>query len=176
MNTKSAKVDHGAEVAAEHRIARSPHWPAVEKAVLAASPKCIACDDTVALQLHHRHPFHFVVAVGRGDLELDPRNLVALCETEENKPEENHHLLIGHAGDFKKENPFVVEDAKALYGLKGVAIHSSAVFQERLKNPMKKITEFTHEDFVSYRIRLDAELPADPALCAKYGIVIKPYV
>ena len=62
---------------------RSSHWPAVEKAHLAESPACACCttaSSTAKQQVHHVWPFHYCIALGRPDLELDPRNLITLCE------------------------------------------------------------------------------------------------
>ena len=75
---------------------RSHHWPAVERAHLRLSPVCLVCGCTAHLNVHHWYPFHFVVAVGRPDLELDHRNLFTLCSD----PAKQHHLLVGHLDEF----------------------------------------------------------------------------
>jgi 5-methylcytosine-specific restriction endonuclease McrA len=46
-------------------------------------------------QVHHKVPFH-----DRPELELDPTNLVTLCGPKHR----NHHLDIGHLGDYKCYN------------------------------------------------------------------------
>jgi hypothetical protein len=35
--------------------------------------------------VHHIFPFHYCIALGRPDLELDDRNLITLCEDEQGK-------------------------------------------------------------------------------------------
>ena len=58
--------------------------------------------------MHHIFPFHYCIALGRPDLELDDRNLITLCEDEAGKPGQNHHLLVGHLDDFESSNLAVV--------------------------------------------------------------------
>lgn len=86
--------------------ARSGHWPTVRKQHLAAHPACEVCGGTDKLEVHHRQPFHLNPA-----LELDPANLITLCEA--NKDGVNCHLFVGHLGNFKAFNPAVAEDAAA---------------------------------------------------------------
>lgn len=80
---------------------RSSHWAALRKKIIAAHPYCAYCGSKQNLQAHHIRPFHL-----HPELELDPKNVIVLCET----PGTDHHLHIGHAGNFKSENPNVVED------------------------------------------------------------------
>lgn len=83
---------------------RSSRWEAVRNAFLAQHEACAACGDAVDLQVHHIKPFHLYP-----ELELDPDNLIVLCEGKGN----NHcHLNIGHLGNWKRENPNVVADAQ----------------------------------------------------------------
>jgi hypothetical protein len=53
--------------------------------------------------VHHVIPFHL-----RRDLELDPENLITLCENKRDGV--NCHLLFGHLGCFKSFNPSVRAD------------------------------------------------------------------
>lgn len=89
---------------APHGEARSPHWPAVRKAFLVGK-KCAVCQGTKKLEAHHIVPFHKDPAK-----ELDPSNLIALCEA--GSFGVNCHLFVGHAGDFKGWNPDAASDAK----------------------------------------------------------------
>ncbi|MBS2033219.1 MAG: hypothetical protein JST54_35425, partial [Deltaproteobacteria bacterium] len=81
-------------------VARSSRWPRIEKLHLSLQPKCACCGDKMdphaGMQVHHIFPFHYCIALGRPDLELDLRNLITLCENEPGQPGENHHLLVGH--------------------------------------------------------------------------------
>jgi hypothetical protein len=84
-------------------VKRSHIWKNVKDKHLAVKGQttCAICGDTTTPQVHHIVPFHFCHLVYRGDLELDERNLMTLCEVQEN----NHHLLIGHLGDWEIYNP-----------------------------------------------------------------------
>ena len=172
-------LDHGAAEAARHGVARSEHWPAVERAVREANPRCAACDPTASeagVQIHHIFPFHYVVALGRPDLELDPRNLISLCETEHDKPAPDHHLLIGHLGNFKEGNLLVREDATGRYhALDEATIRGDAEWQaEEHAGRLKALDAMSDDEKRAFRARLDAELPPDPALLARYGIAVAP--
>lgn len=103
--------------------ARSPQWPKVRKAWLKANPECRACGSTAKVQVHHIVPFHLDESK-----ELDENNFISLCEVPKNMfhrilvalrirkalhPDDqgNHHLNIGHKGNFKGSNPNVINDA-----------------------------------------------------------------
>ena len=94
------------------RCKRSSKWPATRKAHLKKFPFCAVCGGEKKVEVHHIVPFH-----ENPSLELDPNNLVTLCEGIKSF---NHHLHYGHFGDYKKINPNVVEDAK--------------IWREKLKN------------------------------------------
>ena len=81
---------------------RSPQWDTVRKAHLKNEPMCRACNGTDKLQVHHIKPFHIFP-----DLELEPTNLITLCECDK-----ECHLIIGHKGNFKNYNPMVISDIK----------------------------------------------------------------
>jgi hypothetical protein len=75
---------------------RSPEWHRVEKEHLAKEPECQWCGATACLQVHHIKPFHLAP-----ELELDPDNLITLCEEGGYL---NCHLTHGHHGDFRDFN------------------------------------------------------------------------
>ena len=83
---------------------RSGHWPKVRAAHLALHPACEVCGDTKRVNVHHKLPFHL-----HPELELDPENLITLCEDEHFV---NCHLFVGHLGNFRGYNPDVVNDAE----------------------------------------------------------------
>lgn len=85
---------------------RSDKWPAVRKAHLAKHPVCEVCGGDKKLEVHHKKPFHL-----HPELELDPKNLITLCEAKNNGA--NCHLLFGHLGNFKSFNLMVVKDAQS---------------------------------------------------------------
>lgn len=86
--------------------ARSPHWPKVEAAHLAAEPFCRYCGGTKSLQVHHKEPFHLDPTK-----ELDPTNLITLCEDYKDGVE--CHLHVGHLGNWKSFNPHVADVANS---------------------------------------------------------------
>lgn len=145
---------------------RSSHWPAVEKAVLKANPFCACCGPAKhdkGLQVHHRLPFHYCVALGRPDLEVDPRNLIVLCETEQNDPEANHHLLIGHLGNFKSDNVHVSDDVELFHGMAADQIQADPRWLARKATRLKLLTDMTDEDKADFRALMDATFPLQQA-------------
>jgi 5-methylcytosine-specific restriction protein A len=87
------------------RSKRSPKWPEVRKKHLLLHPTCEVCGGNKQLEVHHKQPFHT-----NPELELDPNNLITLCEA--NKGGCCHHLHFGHLGNYKNINPNVEEDVK----------------------------------------------------------------
>lgn len=86
--------------------ARSSRWPAVRRAHLELHPACEMCGGTAKVEVHHIRPFHL-----HPDLELNPVNLVTLCEA--NKGGICCHLAVGHLGNYRSWNVDVEADAKA---------------------------------------------------------------
>ena len=80
-------------------------WPKVRAEHLRTHPECAACGQKDMLQVHHIVPFHFDASK-----ELDPKNLITLCV--DGVGHTDCHLMFGHGGNFKCQNPKVVEDAK----------------------------------------------------------------
>lgn len=83
---------------------RSSHWPKLRAEHLKRQPTCAACGRSKSLEVHHILSFH-----DHPELELDPVNLLTLCEAGP-----NCHLTFGHLRNWKTNNPLVVFDA-ALY-------------------------------------------------------------
>ena len=77
-------------------LRRSPKWGPLRASHLRLEGWCRFCGGLVRLQVHHIIPVHVDPA-----LELDPANLITLCEN----PGHNCHLLKGHLGDWSKWNP-----------------------------------------------------------------------
>lgn len=173
------RIDRGALEAARHGVARSPHWESVRRDFVAKNPACVACgkgeDSHAGLQAHHLHPFHDVVLAGRPDLELDERNLRTLGEEEEDRPAADHHLLLGHDGDFRWENPNLDEDVKTYYGMTTDAIRADSAWQAGRASRTKSWPDMSPDERRAFRARLDGELPPDLELCERYGFVIAPY-
>ena len=83
---------------------RSPEWPRVRAKHLKTNPTCAVCGGTANIEVHHIEPFHL-----HPERELDPTNLITLCESGHEGV--NCHLHYGHLGDFHSYNVNVVEDA-----------------------------------------------------------------
>lgn len=160
----SVKTDHGAIEAARHGHERSPEWPRVEKEHLQKQPHCVACkpgtNTGAGLQVHHIFPFHYCIALGRPDLELDDRNLITLCEIEAGKPAQNHHLLIGHLDDFKSSNLRVSHDAtETFFGMSEADIKTDHRWLLEKVSRLKPLDQMTDEDKADFKQAMDAAFP-----------------
>ena len=111
---------------------RSPRWPEVRLGHLAEHPGCAACGRTDSVQVHHILPLAACMALGRLELELDPRNLITLCESAGGILTDDHHLYLGHLGGFHLFNPEVRADAAGRYRLvrKKDLVHDKAIHQK----------------------------------------------
>lgn len=85
------------------RVRRSPEWPRVRKEHLLLNPNCAVCGSDKKVQVHHKIPFHVDPTK-----ELDPSNLITLCES---RRALKCHLIFGHCGNFHLMNPQVGTDA-----------------------------------------------------------------
>lgn len=173
MTETLVKIDNGAKVALKHGLHRSPHWEGVEKQFIKDHPNCFACESQdygkVGVQVHHAiTPYHIAILCERPDLELDPRNLVCLCETEKNRPAQNHHLLIGHLKEFESYNPDVLADIKLFFGKTKEEIENDPIFQEKVKNRPKNFDPSNLEEVQKMKDYLNTVLPPDPVILSKY--------
>ena len=83
---------------------RSPKWEGVRAKHLKAHPVCAACGTKKTLEVHHIVPFS-----DNPELELDPSNLITLCESATDGI--ICHLCIGHLGNYQSYNKNVQYDA-----------------------------------------------------------------
>lgn len=115
--------DHGLAIARKYgHQERSPEWPAVAHAHLAHEPACRVCGHRGrGLQVHHIKPFHLYP-----ELELDPNNLITLCELKGR----DHHLLIGHFDDWESYNPQVRSDVKRYHNENARTIRANPDWQQ----------------------------------------------
>lgn len=82
---------------------RSGQWPRVRDLFLRGKV-CAVCGGIDYLVAHHVEPFHLNPA-----RELDPTNLIAVCE----RPKVlNCHLVFSHFGSWMKHNSNIAEDAR----------------------------------------------------------------
>jgi 5-methylcytosine-specific restriction protein A len=101
------KITHTGDYAGEKLggKARSPQWPAIRNAFIKEHPTCAICGGKKDLNVHHRQSFH-----EHPELELDPHNLITLCNYSV------HHLWFGHLGNFKSINVDIDADAQVWSG------------------------------------------------------------
>lgn len=88
---------------APHGARRSDRWLEVRAEHIERQPTCLVCGGSTKLQVHHLVPFHVAP-----DKELEPDNLVTLCERK--KYGLNCHLLIGHLGNYRRINASCLSD------------------------------------------------------------------
>jgi len=142
---------------------RSPQWPAVEAAHLARSPHCVCCLKPGApVQVHHIFPFHFCIALGRPDLELDPRNLITLCQSKAGVQAPDHHLLVGHLASFQSANLSVSQEADGLFhGLTAAQLEQDPGWRSRVQTRLQSLDQLTPEARAALRQAMDLRFPAD---------------
>jgi hypothetical protein len=160
MTKQTKHVDHGHEEALRTiGQGRSPHWPAVEKAFRKLHPQCVACvvKSVTHIQIHHRFPFHYCIALGRPDLELDMRNLITLCEWK--SPSPNHHLLIGHLDSFASSGLDVAEDAISFRGMSAAEIKKDPRWIKKVATRLKPLDQMTATDKQAFTKRMNATFP-----------------
>lgn len=85
---------------------RSKEWSKLRAEHLKKNPHCAVCGNSKNVVPHHIIPFHIDPTK-----ELDPSNLISLCEGDTF----NCHLFFGHFRNWTKHNPKVAEDARAWY-------------------------------------------------------------
>lgn len=121
--------DPGGAVARLYGRGRSPEWPAVAREHLLKEPACVACGYRGrGLQVHHIRPFHLFP-----DLELDPQNLITLCEIKGR----DHHLLLGHLDDWESYNLNVHADVKRFHKENARQIKAEPAWQDEvMRRPM----------------------------------------
>jgi 5-methylcytosine-specific restriction endonuclease McrA len=116
--------DHGWRIASEHGHERSSEWTRVAKEHRRREPRCAACGyKGRKVQVHHIKPFHL-----HPQLELDPNNLITLCEARG----KHHHLLLGHLGLWESYNEHIREDAKHYYRKTGAQIRADLRWQKKM--------------------------------------------
>jgi hypothetical protein len=120
---------------------RSPQWPEVQHACLEKNNyKCAACEIHGAglVQVHHIIPFQYCVVYGRPELEFNPQNLIPLCEGLQTN---DHHVSIGHLGDFQHLNQDVLTDITGPWkALAKAVIEKLPDFLARKRWPVKPVS------------------------------------
>jgi hypothetical protein len=155
-----------ASIEKQFGVKRSPLWDETRKKYLATNPKCAVCGDTASVEVHHMFPFHYVVKLGRPDLELDEENFVTLCEDKAH----DHHLLVGHLDDWKSYDspgipplPSQLNAFIAKYHNKSaIAIKADATFQQAHAGKPPHLDKMTAVQKSILRQLLDHQMPPKP--------------
>lgn len=92
----------------QRKAPRSPLWAKLREKFIADNSSCMACGQRDDLSVHHIRPFHLFP-----ELELEPTNLVTLCE--KGPGSINCHLVIGHGGNWSRYNLSVVQFARTFF-------------------------------------------------------------
>jgi hypothetical protein len=160
-------LESGADrVALALGVQRSPLWDTARKTHLAIKEQsyCAVCQSTERPQVHHIIPFHFCHLVYRGDLELDERNLMTLCEV----PQNNHHLLLGHLDDWEIYNPsgrngiVGAFQGKLAEQLTADQIQVAEIWTQWMAEKPSRWTAMQPQDKMALRNLLDTTLPFIP--------------
>lgn len=130
---------------------------------LKANPACAICGRTGASQAHHILDYDACQRIGMVWIAADPRDFVTLCETEQGKPEPNHHLLAGHYGSFKSINLNIMDElALPLWQKKTAAeIEADPVYQVKVKDRIKPVAEWGSEDITAMQVIAARIFPKD---------------
>jgi hypothetical protein len=157
-------VDHRARVALSFEIERISHWPEAVKRHLARQPHCVCCKPNGRrlgpVQVHHIFPFHYCMALGRPDLELDERNLITLCGKSHDGIGENHHLWIGHLDNFQSSNLSVVRDAKkTFFGTRADDVKNDKRWLRRRKRRLEPLETMDVEERAALVALMDRRMP-----------------
>ena len=122
--TRRKRRDHGAHVGRLHGRERSPEWARVAREHLLREPACVACGyKGKKLQVHHIKPFHL-----HPHLELDPQNLITLCEARGR----DHHLLLGHLDAWDSFNEHVRNDVRHFHHKTAAQIRADLHWQKKV--------------------------------------------
>ena len=92
---------------------RSSQWPKVRDAHLKIDPACNVCGTKEDLNVHHIVPFHIDKSK-----ELDPKNLITLCNSN------GCHFTFGHLFNWSAYNPNVMIDSQ-IYKDKKAKAHAN---------------------------------------------------
>ena len=124
LRPKGKSWDYGAHVARKHGRERSPEWSRVAKEHLHREPACLACGyKGRKVQVHHIKPFHL-----HPQLELDPDNLITLCEARGRE----HHLLLGHLDAWDSFNEHIRADVKHFYRKTAAQIRADLHWRKKM--------------------------------------------
>ncbi|WP_220199768.1 HNH endonuclease [Ktedonospora formicarum] len=124
MPRRRQRGDHGARIAKKHGKERSGEWARVQDEHLLREPACRACGyKGKKVQVHHIKPFHL-----HPELELDPSNLITLCQARG----KHHHMLLGHLNLWASYNAEIEDDVRHFYGQSARQIKASLAWKTKV--------------------------------------------
>ena len=106
IRTLTGMVSDGTQALLAFLANRAPRWPKLRREHLEREPRCAACGTKEGVV-----PHHVVLVSVDPRMELEPTNLITLCESKTH----NCHLIWGHLLDWSKGNPHVRADAAAYF-------------------------------------------------------------
>lgn len=116
--------DQGARIARRYKRERSGEWGRIQDEHLLREPACRACGyKGKKVQVHHIKPFHL-----HPDLELEPDNLITLCQARG----KYHHMLLGHLNYWSSYNADIEEDIKLFYGMSSKQIKANIEWKKKV--------------------------------------------
>lgn len=121
---------------------RNPLWAEKERTFLARNPGCAVCAVEGCVVVHHILPVPYCLALGRPDLELDDRNLITLCHSRSGANCDDHHLYVGHLGDYHSFNLAVRHDVAGRF--KGFRKSRLWFSVERINSLQETLSAFPH--------------------------------
>lgn len=149
------KKDPGAKAGRKHGVRRANKWVSVRRAYLKVHPACELCGCLQKVEVHHKMPFHVSAHIGRPDLELDLRNLITLCS---DAPHE-HHVLLGHLGDYQSYLRSIPWGARRLGRLRKAEIMSDPAWRRRVSRRPKDVGKLTADATAELRRWTDRRYP-----------------
>ena len=151
-------IDNGRLVAIAYGVERRPGWRKAAHDWLKDHGFCLVCGDKTKPQVHHQFPWHLCVLLGRPDLELDKRNFATLCE----QPDMEHHLLIGHLGNWESYNPNLYSSVSAWRSKPATELLADKTFQLWMATRPKPWAAMTDDDKAKLRADMDRLMPLIP--------------
>ena len=152
--------NEGILIDSEDDFKKSPEWIKVATAHLQTHPYCLACGcKPVAgeLTVHNKYPYQLCNAVGRPDLACDERNLITFCD---GIGSEEHHLLLGHLGDWSSYNPEAITDATTtFFQRKSAYIRSNEVWLAKRHNKPSSLEDMSESEINTLKTKLDLVYP-----------------
>lgn len=101
MDSKNKQITLKIQSSKPKNPGRSENWPMIRKHHLQNQPECQACGSKQRLEVHHIVPVHVDKTK-----ELDPLNLITLCE---NPATGFCHYIFGHLSlSWWKYDPYVI--------------------------------------------------------------------